>query len=55
MGLVLASGTAVFALLDWTAFGRDGIEFTVSVCAVTDTVASNARLARPLLAFDEHG
>jgi hypothetical protein len=29
MGLVLASGTAVFALLDWTAFGRDGEEIAV--------------------------
>lgn len=29
VGLVLASGTTVFALLDWTAFWRDGKEFTV--------------------------
>jgi nitrate/nitrite transporter NarK len=29
VGLVFASGTAVFALLDWTAFGRNREELAV--------------------------
>lgn len=35
MGLVLSSGPAVFALLDWTAFGRDQFELSV-YCASSE-------------------
>jgi hypothetical protein len=55
MGLVLASGTAVFALLDWTAFGRNRIQFTVSMSTITDAMAAYARLASPFLVIDDHG
>lgn len=54
MGLVLSSGPAVFALLDWPAFGRDQFELSVMVVTVAHAVTSDARLARPLLSVPKH-
>jgi hypothetical protein len=44
MGLVLSSGSAVFALLDWTAFGRD--QFEVSVCCASSEVSYGNMVVR---------
>jgi hypothetical protein len=54
MGLVLSSGPAVFALLDWTAFGGDQFEISVMVITVAHAVTPDAGVARPLLSVPKH-